>query len=317
MKNEDSLRRYGYYFLIATVFLLVSVVLDSAITYDIETIKAFAPGFLLKAVIVSVLRDLAFAIYISIILTFLIERRHREQLEKKLDERVQAISEGVFAGVFQSEIPAAVVREAVDSAFKAKLFRRRFEITYSLSDAQVAMPNGGQRDYVCLHAVAEFSLKNISAEPTDAKLGVIVANPMRDELKPMVRVTEFRINNAIMDLQPGNQALQAELAQDRSFGHFSAAIVRLAPGEEVHVYASYEMAKAPDDTEVLRSVHPSESLTIRVIDRNGGQRKIRGQALHLADLEEITPQGGQGMHIWRINRALLPNQGVMFWWKSP
>jgi hypothetical protein len=167
-----------------------------------------------------------------------------------------------------------------------------------------------------LSAIAQFSLSNISYDEAKVELGVVLPNPQIDYLFGSVKVTRFRVDGVDVDeLERRNNDLQNQLRSGVDDCKFSAGERTLRKKESVRIHAEYQMVKEEEDNEFLRSLYPTESLTIRVYYNSDEISAPRARSIHAQKLTQIAADNSPNLRIWRIDRPLLPQQGVVFWWK--
>lgn len=274
-------------------------------------------------------QEVGYALMISVFVGVVVERRHRKRWDQEMTSRMEEISDNVFSGVFQAELPPNLVRETIAIGLRQKIVREGFDVTYTLKDASYTNENGDSVPYVKLEAETKFLFKNIGMEDEEINIGVLLPDPIAPELRKDVHVSCFEINGIPMDQIAGlkkmgelNDELQQNLSQDdRRDGSYVQFFAEkghvIAPRGQVHINCHYIMAKEIEDTEFLRSLYPSDGITVTVVDTNPNSRIIDAHSVHPGDFSSA-PENGQpkAVYKWKIERYLLPHQGVMFWWKK-
>jgi len=238
-----------------------------------------------------------------------------------MDERMEEMANNVFSGVFQTDLPNELVSEAIDIGLKAKVIREDFNLNYTLLDASFTDEEGVENSYVLVEAEARFTLRSIGTNDTPVKVGVSLPDPQISALREQVIVTRVEINGEpIRGLDEKNSELQKAFADnDGAYGDvaFFAGEHELPErGDFAHIRACYKMAKEVEDTEVVRSLYPSNGVTLTVFDRTPGKRRVAAHPIHPGKFERAPDGvGAKGVYTWRLSRYLLPQQGIMFWWK--
>jgi hypothetical protein len=127
--------------LIAIILLLASTVVDLSISYELEELRKALPKFLFTKLATHVTRDVGLSMLIGLFVSSVIERRHQKELKDSLNSRIQSISENVFSGVYNSDIPKAIVSEAIEQILKARIVRSELDINYTIKAMSVTLTN--------------------------------------------------------------------------------------------------------------------------------------------------------------------------------
>jgi hypothetical protein len=122
-----------------------------------------------------------------------------------------------------------------------------------------------------------------------------------------VRLREMMIDETRID---GDDVESSETDDFRSFVR---TIRDIPPGGRVRVSASWTYIKSVDDSEVWRSRWPSDGMTLCV--QFPPEAKVTGaHALHRQELTKRGPGAGH-YYEWTITDAVLPHQGMVFYWR--
>jgi hypothetical protein len=76
------------------------------------------------------------------------------------------------------------------------------------------------------------------------------------------------------------------------------------------------MAKEEEDTELLQTRYPTDSLSVTIFDHGPTRRIVRARSIHLGDLRDDTPKEANGCYNFTLDRYFLPHQGFAIWWKK-
>ncbi|MCW3848072.1 hypothetical protein OF829_12550 [Sphingomonas sp. LB-2] len=272
---------------------------------------------------VDVLKSLSVALLVSVVVSNLFERGNRKRLNDTLSAKAEQISINVFDGLFGNSHPPAALT-AIKKMLERPILRKRLDISYTLTIWETSEGRLAGRKFVCVDVVFAGLTQNI-ANPKmsqdasfDVPVSLSLPNPLVDELRPLVVLKSVKINDEpIADeaLDRANAQIQAGFAEDSADGNVDICIYNLKPGEELRVEACYTMMKEFEDTEVFRSFQITEALTLSVIDRTGENLLIRARAIHPGTLRSI---GSNASFLkWELYDIVLPQQGLMVWWKKP
>jgi len=300
----------------------VSVGCENAITKFHEESHSFA-GKNVYLALAETLKGLSVALLVSLLVSNFFERANRNRLNKELSDKAQQISNNVFDALFGNSHPPAVL-DTIKEILNRPITRDRLDVTYTLTRWDPGQGRLAGRKYIKVEASLSAVTRNI-ADPTRSPgssyllpMALSLPNPQFDELKPLVRIISFKvdgIDKSSNEIDDANKQLQAALKNDSeadanvAFGDYL-----LSPGSDVRVQADYIMMKEIEDTEVLRSFQLTKALTLTVIDKTGLGLAVRARAIHPG---ELAPTGNsQSFLRWELNDIILPQQGIMVWWKE-
>lgn len=277
--------------------------------------------------IADLLRGLGTALVLSIVISVTLERQNRSQFMLALTNKTRELSLSVFAGMFNRNHPDALLTAVKNQILERDLIRDSISVAYTLS--LWTPPLGSARlkgrrfvrvDVILSSTVTNVStLKGVDAGIAKVPLGLALPNPMLDELKPEVKVSKFMVAGdpiAADIINAANARLQEQLANDDSEDAFvDFGFREVQPGESLSISANYTMMKEAEDTEVFRTLQIARSLSLTVNDNTGGQLKVRARSIHPSPLEKMA--SGSATTQWRLSDIILPQQGIMVWWKAP
>ncbi len=273
------------------------------------------------------LRGLGTALVLSIVISVTLERQNRSQFMMALTNKTRELSLSVFAGMFNRNHPDALLTAVKSQILERDLIRDSISVSYTLS--LWTPPRGSARlngrrfvrvDVILSSTVTNVStLRGVDAGIARVPLGLALPNPMLDELKPEVKVSKFMVGGdsiASSEIDAANVKLQVALSDDEiEDGFVDFGFRDVQPGESLSVSANYTMMKEAEDTEVFRTLQIARSLSLTVNDNTNGQLKVRARSIHPSPLEKMA--SGSATTQWRLSDIILPQQGIMVWWKAP
>ena len=264
---------------------------------------------------ISLSEEIGFALIIAFLISAAIERAATREFHHNVDERMKEIQRQVFRSTYGRNVPPALIDEVELLVLQANFLRHGHRLTYNLEmkkASELANGKAGVPDISVIVAEVNMSyeLENISSLPEPYKVKLTLELPPFDALKEYVQFHSVGINGELLtgdDLKKGIGTPSADFTQ------FERTIPSVLPGQRMKVKATWQAIKAIDDVELWRSVLPSDGMTLCV--RFPKEAKVKGaNALHRSDLAERT--GGYGQYReWAIDEAVLPHQGIVFWWR--
>ena len=265
------------------------------------------------------LHEVGFALLVSLVVWAMFEARLSQDADKAWDRRIDRVTKNVFNAVLRKDLPKELLDEANNLILNSSMVREDFTVTYTLRDASV---NGGNLDCVLVDAVMQFTMRNISTDQVTWHACLGLPNPIHDELKALLKVTSLSVikGGEPLQLEIENAEISfREKLKDNSETEvmYDAGKVTLEKGESLNVSAAYTMAKEAEDTEFLRSLHPANGLRVTIFDQTPGRRLVFAKSVHRHKLNRVSaPDTPGAAQIFNIPGYLLPQQGVLIWWKK-
>ncbi|MEP9359326.1 hypothetical protein [Sphingomonas sp. KR3-1] len=269
------------------------------------------------------LRSLSAAVVISILITLTVESRSRREFDELLTAKTRELGMSVFHGMFNRDHPVALLDAVKQQILERSLIRDHLDVSYTFSEVEAEPAPGYPKEkFIKVDVLLSSETTNVStlhgdAGRADAPLAMLLPNPQIPDLKQLVRVHRFVVNGTDVPkeaLETANDQLQAALADDGNIqGRASFGDRSIEPGESVAISASYTMVKELEDTEVFRSLQICRSLSLTVVDNTALNLHIQARGIHPGTLTQIST--GNSTKQWRISNIVLPQQGIMLFWK--
>ncbi len=311
--EEITQTRFWLLVSVALLSLLGATVLDAAYLSDPAWIEADKGKlwFLKATTWIGVLREVGFASLIALILAVFIEQSSRARMEAAASKRQQEISENVFRGIFETDIPKVMVDEVVDSILKAKIIRLEHAATYVADDKEIEI-EGSRHSYVKLRIASLYTLKNVSRDEVQVPVTIMFPVHSQPVLRDLASLELISIDDHVLtteEIQEGDSALPNTEYEQR-YQWFRP----VASGGTLTVRSTFTLIKEISDNEVWTSLYPS--LTMRLsVTMNCRNMEFGADALNRGTLKKVAGQGSTGHHGWELARPVLPYQGIIFWWR--
>jgi hypothetical protein len=293
-------------FLFGTMLVFLSYYLDNVRRYNSTSTDNSAFEIAIIA-----LREIGFALVVAVIIWLVFEYFARAENEAMWRERVLEITSNVFYAVHGVSLPADYISFANEVILSAKLIRKGWDVHYVLRDSTFK-DESTTINFVELTCVSRYKIVNISNSSWVYPLKITLPLPANPKLQNTVGVS------GILLWQRGKK-LTARLTKQVSHGciaevTYHAGDVIIYPEEEIEVAITFTLVKNLDDTEVVQTLYPTDSLRLAIVDQGSSDRLIGAKSIHVDTLENDTPDGAGNTRQYRINRYLLPHNGIIFWW---
>jgi hypothetical protein len=267
--------------------------------------------------LVDLMPEIGFALLVAVFIYLIFEVFAQADEEQIWRKRIEDITGNVFYGVLRRSLPESLLREANELVLSQVFIRKSLSLEYVLEDDTFEDEDGKAASYVRVMAAIRFRIENISDTPQKFPLRVALPNPVVQGLKEKTDVFSFSYvqhgAQHSVDLTKAKEMFRLNLAESqRSHVICEAEPILLEKGERAEVEYRYAMAKENEDAENFETLYPSDSIRLMIVDR--GSRRIGASSHHPSELECLTLEGGPVQY--RLNRYLLPHQGVLIWWKK-
>jgi len=303
--------------LLIGVFLIVAAVLLDAYreaTAEFVTRTTHSLFWTKPETWIVVLKELGFAFLISLVISVGIEESSRIEFNQTVNDRIREIQLNVFRSTYGLDLDPKITNEIEALVLQSPFVRSKYEANYKIQlfPARWLNPNCPSNIRVAkVHSTVFYTVKNISKRDQIYEVKKNVEKSPIQELKPLTRITGVTIGGRIMSAA---QLLAAdERIEDSEFQKCFSEIVTIRSGESLDVHIASETIKFEDDNEIWTSLIPSDDMTLRV-EFPAEVRKCAAGAIHRSPLIEYGAADGALTREWRIREAVLPHQGISFWW---
>jgi hypothetical protein len=305
----------------AILACLIGVVLVLITAAVVEPVKVI-PDPTIRAVLEVLrefIREIGFALVVAVIIWSVFEYFAREENEALWKQRVEEITTNVFYAMHRRNFPTNYITVANDIILKPSFIRSGWFLHYSLRDSTFKH-NGTSIDFVEVTCVSHFEVTNIDENMAQFPLRVSLPNPADPSLKPKVGVSNVLVwregRREDVALSDADVSFRKQMDDNVVNPVFHAGFIDVHPKQKIEVSVTFTLAKQFDDTELIQTLYPTDSLRITISDHGPTKRFIRARSIHPDALEIETPVHATGTYQARINRYLLPHHGFIFWWGS-
>lgn len=275
--------------------------------------------------IAEALKALSVAVVVTVGVAAIIEHRNRDKLNAALTEKAEKIANNVFDGLFGNDHSPRLLETLKEHILNKSIVRDSLTMRYTLRDHMGRNKLAGQR-FTMLKAQVTAEFTNISTTAgsnSPLPLELSLPNPLLTELKKMVKLHSVVIRQSDRpemvltqdQIDEANARLYASLSDNNALeGIVQFGDLDLGPGETGGFEIQYTMMKEAEDSELLRSFHTTSALSLTVIDHTDRNLFIRAKAIHPGTLKLHSDE--DSVSEWSLNDIILPQQGILIWWKE-
>lgn len=252
------------------------------------------------------------------------EEQRLEQVRERAEglEREQRLVSDVFRGVFGIQHSTKYVRKVIETNLEQKVIRRSVSLIYTLSrivdDAAATLDVESGR-FLFLEQNISWTFTNLSTEEINVPIRFAV---------PVRHGQSIRDASGMLSLKIGEEDFSQEQCvplppkaplADESFGTDDAKLYgfdRKIPAlGQLSVSVKIRVVKEESDSDVWCSYYPcTEGMTLQVVAPPDLRMGIRNNTASKSRMEADPRDSGVG--IWKIDGAILPNDSVVFYWRT-
>lgn len=294
--------RYLIVALLAAVLIGLSAILEVALS-----IPSTESVFHKPHTLISFLNELGFAFLISFIIIVSLEQGSRDEFNKTVNERITHIQDNVFRSTFSRNLPRALIDEVDTLVLRADFIREGHTCTYrfQFSNSQELNPQSVSIPILLAKVSVSYRIRNVSGIRQPCTINAGVEKSPVEGLDGFVKIVSLHVNNT-------NQP-QFSQTHVGNFLRMQYQAGDLDPGDALTVLITYQAIKHVRDFELWRSLVPSDNMTLRV-QFPVGNPNCGINALHRANMNPGAIDEANGYYEWFLDQAILPHQGIIFWW---
>jgi hypothetical protein len=287
-----------------------------------ENQQAYGGASVWRYFAISLLMNGGVGVIVALIISSIILRDQRFEVQFDLDRRVKALADNVFAGVLSIDHDADYIKQVRRRVLALPFERSELNVQITMTPIDFDPRDPRKRRYTRLRTEASYVQKNVSHESRTLKVGVLLPNPITRHVKEHVKLHSARVGLFTLSEEAVNR-INAE-AQKRLADNtvpevsFDIHSLEVTPGQEISVDLQYSVVKEEEDNEIVFTSMPTKRINLSVRDSTGRNLTLLAKPIHNA---AIYPSHAavveNGWAEWRIQEWSFPKQGVIFWWKTP
>lgn len=269
-------------------------------------------GLMDRAIQARFIEEFGFACVIGCVIAYTIERVSRREFDRAVDSRINAIQRNVFRSTYGRNMTEGLVREVEKLILEANFLRHGHRITYHLSKCRARDLDPSDTtipdiDVVKTEVILWYDVENISTLPREYTLTLTVEKPPYEALKRFVE-----IDSLVVSGKEYSKEERTKFTSDKPGEVLLQTPVSIDSKKRISVRSSWKMIKLATDVELWRSFLPSDGMTLCVHFPEGTEAKD-ANAIHRTAV--IPRHVGDVYCEWAIEGPVLPQQGILFWWR--
>lgn len=249
-----------------------------------------------------VLKEIAFAVIIAVVLIYTIDKTNKEKHEQAAQELIEKININLFHAIYKRSIPPDVFGEVEKCLLHAKVHRTDYELTYTLSRLD------GEPDYLSCIAQSSYKLTNITDVPIQHAVQLLVEMPLEQRMMPHCHIDRVKMDGVVLEHDEIDKYVKPDADMQMKFCH----IVDIPARGSIVIETKASLVKRSIDEEVWHSVLPSSGITLTVVTPNA-DLTLNATAFHSQKMEKVFES--EVMSKWKLPYGIFPHQALLFWWK--
>lgn len=279
----------------------------------------------LGSLVVLLLKELGVACLVAGVIGLVIERQAKEHDSRRARELQMAVAENAVFALFGLSHDPDFIQAVVDTNLKARVVRRKMEMTYSLrtlteeeaKQVNPTAPRAALKRFLMLDMEQRYEFENVSSAPYEMQIPQAAATRKGTGARAVTRVTFLALNDKPLTPDQIRKGIDTERSTDHNI-HYSWKHL-LGPhksdSSRVSIVSNISCLKELSDNEVWGSFFPTMgdvTLTLKVLPgMNFGVRPLSNGDLRIKTGE---PRPEEKTYI--LAGPLLRHNSVVFWWRT-
>ncbi len=282
-----------------------------------EQLAAGGAGILVNPeTYIALCKEIGFALIIGFVVAIGIEASARREFNATVDEQINAIKQEVFRATFRRSIPPGVILEVEELVLKADFVRHAHRLVYHLSVHDASDLDPKDRSLPNMRVVVfdvdmSYEVENVSLIEREYVASVDIEKSPFQPLKRFTALQSMRIDDRKLEGSEFAALVAGAIDTDDSMRYEKR--VKIPAKDKLKVRGRWRTIKYIDDSEIWSSVLPSDGMTL-CVQFPQEAKEMSARPLHREPLE-TTGMGAGKYCEWAIRKAVLPHQGIVFWWR--
>jgi len=261
--------------------------------------------------IIGFLTEIGFAFVIAWAVAHLVEKGARREYDQYTQEKSKLISQNVFGYLYSVKFPRSAFRVLEEHVFSQPIIKTVTKLEYELLDGEVAP------GWIKMRCEFDYTLKNLS--------DTAIEHPVRFHTSKVSGLNEPKVDGiGLQSLIVGDDVIAEErfgeidnAAPDDVGLHKYLVTRSIAPNSELRVRVTFTQLKRSNDNDLWQSNSVCEGIELK-LRYNPDAYNVFVEAVHPSSTfdSDIGPSGGNRCRTVRIDKALLPKNGVFMWWNA-
>ena len=261
--------------------------------------------------------ELGFALLIAAFLSAGIEKQTRQRFHAEVDSRITDIQKDVFRSTYRRDLPdqffSEIEKLILGSDFSHSNYRIEYAFSWSQTKADSSLPRlmDATINYI-------FSVRNLTAFASEHEIRVQVQEleNVVDEYNAKVISVILRGHGKHGTLEP-DQVNEINRKSECSDGirEFRIQTGTVPPSESIEVEIVAQSIVLGSGVAFSRCSAPSHGLTVAAtFPADIDLLSVGTDTAHRTRCKNIPIDYAKNHYSWSIEGAVLPGQGISFWW---
>ena len=305
MGNESKNYKAILYYLgfLALGFLLLVIYKTKLFGFGVES---FGENGLLRFLS----KELGMALVIAIVLVFTIEKVTRRQHGQAADRLMAEINKDIFRSVYKRYIPPAVFDEVEKCLLTKNVFRKRYQLCYTLRKLRDQEFDGiegiSKEEHLALELYSSYVLENTTDTEQVETIGFAIEIPNEPALKSLTKIKSFKIDDEERVTNP--KTFDDDCTAQELYVEFEVEIP--ARGKRNISMEGFTVKRSIDGDSWASRI-PSNGVQISVVAPENCM--VDCKANHSEKLVWKNTSSS-GPTIWQLDHGIFPHQSVTIWW---
>jgi len=300
--------------LFAACFLIMALIIDAALVKP--KVESWSLFLLDPKTYLAVTKEFFFASFIALFIVMTVEHTSRREQNIAVNDALDKMKRSVFQAVFSRRIGEDVAAEIEQSIYDCTFVRNHHTRTIILKELDVP-----STEHILMESTQTFRVQNIGNGPEDYFPTVILPDPTPEhEGKNTIKKVRFSGIGADGEIVSTTDIVAKKIAdaiqpneENADETHYVFDKIGLKPDEELEVEYTLELVKERYDNEIWTTLIPTLKADV-VVNSEVPGLYIGAISMHRGNLSRV--HSGNGFKRWSVEKAMLPFQGYVVFWRK-
>lgn len=297
------------------VLLAVGIAILAIVAIVSEASGGESISALLGGSLKMVTTEFGFALLIAAILSASFEENTRHRFHAEIDKRITEIQQNVFRSTYGRQLPEEFANEIEELLFRSKFVHASYRVQYdfNLRDGDRSRGNN-TLDVKIEH---RFTVRNLTASAAAHHIQLHVQDAPYGEDVSHCAIESVVVYGSETFTDEQLEHINSAAVHCGGFREFNIDTKELLPGKNVDVVIAVRTTNCVPGFTFTRCSRPTNGLTV-VARFPSSMKPLRvcADAAHRSDCKLIGAVGNGCEYTWVIEDAVLPYQGINFWWHT-
>ena len=258
--------------------------------------------------------EFGFALLIAAFLSASIEEFTRRRFRAEVDSRMNDVQKNVFRSTYSRNLPDQFFNEVEELLFQSKFLYSNYRIEYDFR-GQGPLAETGSPQMMNVTIKHIFSVRNLTAFASEHCIRIQIQELPYLEDQCCAKIRSVILYGSATFEQEEIDKINTESESDSGTRTFRIQADEVPPGDSMQAEITAQTTTYTDGFAFCRCWEPSNQLTVVAKFQPGiDLDRVGADTVHRTTCKLISGEHAENELSWVIEGAVLPTQGINFWW---